>query len=149
MLFSFYYLSSFPNAVSACQWASVGSNGVANPNGNDNVRPRFERTLLWLIRYMIPPHADNELAAAHVNSLGTNGLEWSVVRPGDLIDGEVSEYVLEEKPRPGLFDSSSPATRANVAKCMVDMILNDTTWQEWKFQMPVLHDKKKAPAAEE
>jgi hypothetical protein len=119
----------------------MGSVGVANLNGLDDPRPWTERTILCIIRYMVPPHADHEDAAAYVYNLGTNGLEWSVVRPSDLIDADVSEYDLEAKPRPGLFSPSSPATRANVAHCMVDMILNDKVWEEWKFKMPVLHDK--------
>jgi hypothetical protein len=127
----------------------MGSNGVANPNGNDDPRPRTERTLLWLIRYLVPPHVDNEDAASFVYNLGTNGLEWSVVRPSDLIDADVSEYTLEAKPRPGLFSPSSPATRANVAHCMVDMILNDKVWDEWKFKMPVLHDRTTPTTTEE
>jgi nucleoside-diphosphate-sugar epimerase len=127
----------------------MGSNGVANPDGNDDPRPGTERTLIWLFRHLIPPQADNEAAASFLYNLGTHGLEWSVVRPSDLIDGNVSEYTLEAKPRPGLFSPSSPATRANVAHCMVNMIVNDKVWDEWKFKMPVLHDKATPFAAEE
>jgi hypothetical protein len=127
----------------------MGSNGVANPNGNDDPRSRTDRTVLWLLRYLVPPHADNEGAASYLYNLGTNGLEWSVVRPSDLIDAPVSEYTLDAKPWPGLFSPSSPATRANVAHCMVDMILNDKVWDEWKFKMPVLHDKTTPVTAEE
>jgi nucleoside-diphosphate-sugar epimerase len=124
----------------------MGSNGVANPNGLDDPRPWTERAIIRIIRYMVPPHADNEDAAAYVYNLGTNGLEWIVVRPSELIDADVSEYKLEAKPK-GLF-STGPATRANVAHCMVDMILNDKVWEEWKFKMPVLHDKTTSATSE-
>lgn len=123
----------------------MGSNGVANPNGQDDKRPALERALLWTLRYTIPPHADNEQAAQYVYNLGTEAnLVWSVVRPSDLIDGPVTEYDLETKPRPGLFSPGSPATRSNVADCMVNMILNDSVWEQWKFKMPCLYDKDTA-----
>ena len=61
------------------------------------------------------------------------------MRPTDLINGAVSKYSLYEKPQGGLFGAGQ-TTRANVAKFMVDMILNGDPWQHWKFKMPVLHD---------
>lgn len=131
-----------PNA----KFILMGSNGVANPNGQDDERPAFERALIWTLRYTIPPHADNEQAAAYLYNMGTESVEWSVVRPSDLIDGPVTPYDLEAKPRPGLFSPGSPATRSNVADSMVKLILNDSLWNEWKFKMPVLYDKDAATA---
>jgi nucleoside-diphosphate-sugar epimerase len=131
-----------PNA----KFILMGSNGVANPNGQDDVRPAFERAIIGTLRYTIPPHADNEEAAAYLSNMGTESVEWSVVRPSDLIDGPVTPYDLEAKPRPGLFSPGSPATRSNVADSMVNLILNDSLWNEWKFKMPVLYDKDSATA---
>jgi len=120
----------------------MGSDGVANPNGTDDERPFSERSILFILRYLVPPHKDNELAAAHLHSLGQDsGIEWAVVRPTDLIDGEASEYTLYDKPVGSLFGSGVIATRANVAKCMVDL-MDDSMWQKYKFKMPVLHDKE-------
>ena len=124
----------------------MGSNGVANPNGQDDKRSAFERSLLCVLRYTVPPHADNEDAAKYMYNLGTDSVEWSVVRPTDLIDGPVTEYDIDSKPRPGLFSPGSPATRSNVADCMVNMILNDSLWEEWKFKMPCLYDKDSVTA---
>ena len=119
----------------------MGSDGVANPNRTDDERPFSERSLIFTLRYLVPPHKDNELAAAHLHSLGQDsGIEWAVVRPTDLIDGEASEYALYDKPEGSLF-GGGVATRANVAKCMVDL-MDDSMWQKYKFQMPVLHDAK-------
>lgn len=121
----------------------MGSDGVKNPAGTDDQRSFGERTILFLLRYLIPPHADNESAAAYVYSLGNDSnLEWAVVRPTDLIDGEVSEYKLYDKPQGSLF-GSGVATRANVAKSMVDFITDDKLWATYKFTMPVLHDAEK------
>lgn len=125
----------------------MNSNGVANPNGEDDERGLFERALLTTLRYTIPPHKDNEDAAAYLYNLGTSSIQWSAVRPSDLIDGPVSPYVLEAKPRPGLFSPGSPATRSNVADSMVNLILDDSLWNEWKFKMPVLYDKESSKSA--
>lgn len=125
----------------------MGSDGVANPDGTDDKRPAVERGLLCIIRALVPPHRDNEGAVSYLSNelsqeAAGDAMEWVVVRPTDLINGEVSKYKLFLKPNGSLFGSSQ-ATRSNVAKCMVDMILNEGLWDEWKFKMPVLHDMEK------
>ena len=118
----------------------MGSNGVANPNGNADTRPFSERLVLTLLRWMIPPVADNEQAALYLHNLGKEtSVEWCIVRPDNLIDGEVSKYRLLVKPRFGLFGPGQ-STRANVAHSMVELILNDEEWETWKYQMPVLNN---------
>lgn len=127
----------------------MGSNGVANPAGTDDKRSFGERFLLTVIRYLVPPHADNEGAADYLyNKLGQNsGVEWSVIRPTDLIDADqASEYSLFDKCQGSLFGGI--ATRANVAKAMVDLVLDDKMWQKYKFAMPVLHDAKQDAKSE-
>ena len=123
----------------------MGSDGVANPNGSDDKRTIGERIVLFLLRYLIPPHRDNETAAAYISGKTdnpNNNLEWTVIRPTDLIDGTVTKYELFPKPPGSLFGGGKVvATRANVAKSMVDMILTKSLWDEWKFKMPVLHDE--------
>ncbi|CAB9521108.1 expressed unknown protein [Seminavis robusta] len=128
----------------------MGSDGVANPNGQDDKRTSLERTIIVLLRLLIPPHPDNEKAAAHVHSLGTNhnNLEWAVVRPTDLIDGEPTGYFqLFDKPQGGLF-GAGVATRSHVAQCMVQFILDQEKWEKYKGTMPVLHDIPTAAKSE-
>ena len=119
----------------------MGSDGVANPNGQDDNRTLGERIVLTLLRWLIPPHSDNEAAAAFMHSLGTSGnLEWSVVRPTDLIDGRpTGKFQLFDKPQGGLF-GAGVATRSHVAQCMAEFITNEKKWNAYKFKMPVLHD---------
>ena len=121
----------------------MGSDGVAHPGGHDDKRKLGERAIIFLLRYLIPPHCDNEKAAAYLSGKvdNPNNLEWVVIRPTDLIDGDVSKYELFSKPTGSLFGGGI-ATRANVAKSMVDMVLTQSLWDEWKFKMPVLHDLK-------
>jgi len=128
----------------------MGSNGVANPNGMDEIRPRSERTIIFLLRYLIPPHADNEGAAAYLHNLREKQkkdgkeVKWVVVRPDDLIDddGKISKYNVYDKPQKGLFGGGE-VTRANVAHFMVDLVTKDETWKKWEYQMPVLMNVEK------
>ena len=100
---------------------------------------------LTLLRHLLPPHKDNEKAAAYVSDMGTSvpQIEWTVVRPTDLINGEKKGYELFEKPKKGLFDGAKGgiATRATVASFMVDLVMNEKLWDDWKYKMPVLHDE--------
>lgn len=120
----------------------MGSAGVANPSGGDDKRGRSERAVLTALRYIIPPHKDNELAAAYISNVNSPKIEWTVVRPTDLINGKATKYELFSKPQKSLFggEKDGITTRANVAKCMVDMIMTDTLWDTWKSNMPVVHD---------
>lgn len=119
----------------------MGTEGVPNPAGGDDPRTRLERSVIFMLRYLIPPHSDNETAAQYIHTKRDNPrLEWTVIRPTDLIDGAVSKYALFPKPQGSLFGGEDKATRANVAKSMVDMILSEELWEEWKNQMPYIKD---------
>jgi nucleoside-diphosphate-sugar epimerase len=119
----------------------MGSDGVAHPAGTDDLRSLTERIILSVTRFLIPPHADNEAAAAYLYGLDkeTSSIEWTVLRPTDLIDGDVGQYTLYAKPQGSLFGGGA-ATRANVAKSMVDLLTDEKVWEQWKYSMPVLHD---------
>lgn len=117
----------------------MSSNGVNNPNGQDNLRPWGERAVLCLIRALVPPHVDNEEAAAYLSKdIGKDdtNIEWVAVRPDDLIEGDVSDYEVLKIPNAGLFGAGQ-TTRANVGHFMSDLILNDDTWNKWIYEMPV------------
>ena len=119
----------------------MNTEGVAYPK--DDQRWWLERLILWLLRCLVPPHADNEEAANYLykNYSETNPyLEWSVIRPTNLINGDVSDYQIFPKP-PGSLFGTKTVTRANVALFMVDLVLDDNLWSQHKFQMPVIHDK--------
>jgi len=121
----------------------MGSDGVSNPSGTDDQRSLTERFVISLLRALVPPHPDNEQAALYLHkNIGQTipNLEWTVVRPTDLVDGTVGKYVLYDKPQGSLFGSGNVATRANVAQCMVDLLLADRLWKEQVYQMPVIHD---------
>ena len=76
---------------------------------------------------MLPPHNDNEEAAAYLsNKIGRENpsIEWVVVRPDNLLDGVVSEYEIFDKPQASLF-SGVETTRVNAAAFMCNLILNE------------------------
>lgn len=117
----------------------MGSNGVSHPDGTDDIRPIGERFILGLLRWTVPPAVDNEQAAAYLNNIvgkEDSNIEWVVVRPNDLIDGEVSEYNVFPKPIGSLFGDGQ-TTRSNVAAFMSELILDEVVWKEWKYKMPV------------
>jgi len=122
----------------------MGTILAENPNGKDDVRPFWERSFLSILRWLVPPHVDNEEAAAYFyNQHKLSGrLEWCVVRPDGLVDNEqTTPYTLYEKPPTRLFGGGT-ASRINVAHSMVELIEKEVLWTKWKFQMPVLDDDK-------
>jgi hypothetical protein len=130
------------NTTTTTKFILMGSDGVSHPDGiTDDKRSLGERTLLSLLRCLVPPHSDNEEAAAYLyRTVGTTTVEWSVVRPTDLINGDVSAYQLYQKP-PGSLFGGGVVTRANVATFMVELILDPNVWNEYKHKMPVIHNK--------
>lgn len=131
----------------SCKYILMGSNGVSHPDGKtDPERPRMERIVLTIVRYMIPPHADNESAVAYLYE--HEDIEWCVVRPTDyLIEAEVSEYGLSESQTGPLFGYKK-ATRANVAHFMVELITSQDKWDIYNHKMPILCDKEKPAPTE-
>jgi nucleoside-diphosphate-sugar epimerase len=118
----------------------MGSIGVDNPDGSDPKRAFRDRLILSMVRALIPPHRDNEAAAAYLSEfIGQDNpyIDWVVVRPDDLLDGPVSEYIVEEKIHTeGLFGARA-TTRSNVAHFMADLIGNKELFQKWLYKMPV------------
>lgn len=100
--------------------------------------------VVGMIRHLLPPHADNEKAAAHLQStygLGHKMIEWTAVRPDALVD-EDSVTAFSTHPSPtcsAIFDDGK-TSRINVARFMTELVLEDETWNQWKSQMPVIYN---------
>jgi hypothetical protein len=141
-----YFVTSVTKSLckampAGCRFIMMGSDGVANPDGSDPKRAFSERCVLFLLRWLVPPHADNEMAALHLHK-NRDQVDWTVVRPTDLIDAEVSDYDIFDNSTGSLFGAGT-ATRANVAHMMVRLVTDDTIWKKYKHMMPVLFDKAK------
>jgi nucleoside-diphosphate-sugar epimerase len=123
---------------------------LMNTTGNQNIKAGEKISLaqkitIWLIRQLIPPHADNEAAAeylqAHICESNEN-IEWSVVRPDSLIDEiDCSEYDIYSAPiRSAIFDAGI-TSRINVAHFMTSLATDSALWAQWKTKMPVIYNR--------
>jgi hypothetical protein len=121
-------------------------NTVANKNGDlgENV-PLKDRSVLALLRTLLPPVRDNEGAAAYLRTeIGQNdpAIEWVAVRPDSLTnENEVTEYEVCPSPVRGVLFGTGKTSRINVAHFMAALMTDDATWDRWKGQMPVVYDR--------
>ena len=122
---------------------------LMNSSGNQNRQAGEKITtaqsvVIGLIRLLVAPHADNEAAAAYLQTgiaSGHSMIEWVAVRPDSLVNHEsVTQYDVYPSPiRSAIFDSGN-TSRINVAHFMSQLVLDDNTWQQWKGQMPVIYN---------
>lgn len=104
-----------------------------------------EKATIGLLRLLLPPHVDNEQAADYLRvTVGQNDpqIEWAVVRPDTLLnEAELSDYELHVSPiRSALFNPGK-TSRINVAHFMADLITDESVWQRWQGQMPVIYNQ--------
>jgi nucleoside-diphosphate-sugar epimerase len=128
----------------------INTIGVGNPDHSEK-RTWYERGLLTLLRYCLPPHRDNETAAEYLYrdvAKDNRHIEWCSVRPDSLIDAKVSPYEIQESPTTGIF-TGRPTTRANVAHFMTRLIENTELWSTWRFKMPVIMNSLEAVESQE
>jgi putative NADH-flavin reductase len=124
---------------STAHFILMGSEGVSIPE--DPERSFTDRFTLGFLRTLIPPHADNEQAAAYLED--HKEMNWSVVRPTNLVDAKeaTGEYSLQDSPSGDLFGSDT-VSRANVAHFIVELITNPKMWEQYKHKMPVMKPPK-------
>lgn len=103
-----------------------------------------ERLVIGLLRMLLPPHPDNEKAADYLRvKVGQNNvyIKWGVVRPDTLINEEkVSEYTIHRSPTRSAIFNSGKTSRVNVANLMSRLITDQTVWNSWEGQMPVIYN---------
>lgn len=122
------------------------SAGVRNADLDEPVSAA-QRFVLFLLRFLVPPHADNEQAAEYLRStVGRDdaAVEWSVVRPDTLQEGdEVSDYELHASPTRSALFNAGETRRMNVAHFMARLATDDAAWHEWRYRMPVIYNSDK------
>lgn len=117
-------------------------------NSNRDLAERIslgQKCVIWLLRMLLPPHADNENAADYLRTeIGQDdkNVEWVAVRPDGLVDEDtVTGYEVYASPvRSTIFDAGT-TSRINVSHFMAELIKNNATWLKWKGKMPVIYDK--------
>lgn len=126
----------------------MSSVSVNRPGRADTRRGAGERALLGLLRVVLPPARDNQRAADFLAlevGAGAPFVEWVVVRPDSLVDGEASAYRTHD----GIVSSLFRADRtrfANVAHFMAELVTDDAAWARWRGRMPVVVDDSAAAA---
>ena len=118
----------------------MSSVSVHRPGGLDTRRGSFERAFLWMLCGVLPPAKDNQRAADFLlEKIGPNNayVQWAVVRPDSLLEGDVSEYTSHEGLVNSLFAPGS-TNMANVAHFMCELVTNPKTWADWKAKLPVI-----------
>jgi len=123
---------------------------LMNTTGNrnrdlDEPQTFGEKVVMGLLRRVLPPQADNEAAADYLRTaIGQTDpvIEWVVVRPDSLINADqVTAYSLHPSPsRSPIFDPGK-TSRINVGHFMAELIRDDSLWERWKGQMPVIYNQ--------
>ena len=120
---------------------------LMNTTGNQNKRagekiPLSQAIVVSLLRHLLPPHADNEEAAAYLQlQHGTGIIEWIAVRPDSLIDEKsTTGYEIYQSPIRNPIFNAGKTSRINVADFMMQLITCSSTWQKWHRQMPVIYN---------
>lgn len=103
-----------------------------------------ERCMVGLIRNLLPPHADNEQAAAWLHErIGQDkgSLEWVIVRPDTLTEEEaVTAYDVHPSPTRSPIFNAGKTSRINVAHLMAELATRDDLWETWRGRMPTIYN---------
>lgn len=123
----------------------MNSTGVRNRDLDEPITIA-QKTVIGLLRFLVPPHADNEEAADYLRTkIGSRdaAIEWAAVRPDSLIDEEsTSAYDAHPSPIRSAIFNAGKTSRVNVGHFMAELITNGETWNRWKGQMPVLYNQE-------
>jgi nucleoside-diphosphate-sugar epimerase len=119
---------------------------TAYTNKKEGEKNTFGETIVFsLLEALLPPHADNMVAGdflVHQVSESSH-LEWVSVRPDSLIDEPTTSEltVTEKKLRSPIFNPGK-TSRINVAQFMVDLLTDDTLWNQWRYKTPVIYNRE-------
>jgi len=120
-------------------------NTTGNSNRDLNEPISFgEKCVIGLIRLLLPPHVDNEMAADYLRTnIGQKDpmVEWVAVRPDNLVNEEnVTKYQVHPSPIRSAIFNAGQTSRINVGHFMADLITEENVWNKWKGQMPVIYN---------
>jgi len=118
----------------------MSSVSVHRPGRLDTRRGAFEKALVWMLRGLLPPARDNQQAADFLQERigpGNPFVQWAVVRPDALLEGDVSEYTVHEGLVSSIF-APGRTNMANVAHFMCELVTSPKTWAAWRGKAPVV-----------
>jgi nucleoside-diphosphate-sugar epimerase len=124
-----------------CRFILMSSVSVINHQGPDRPLAVAERGALSVIRTVVPPARDNQRAAEVLAARPATDpyVEWVVVRPDSLEEGDVGPYSLHPQRIASIF-AADHTTIANVAHFMSELATSSSAWSTWRGQMPVIVD---------
>jgi len=122
-------------------------NTTGNRNRDLNEQISFaQKIVVFLLRILLPPHADNEDAANYLRtSVGQDNsvMEWVAVRPDGLVNQEhVTEYEVHRSPTRSAIFNAGTTSRINVGDFMAKLIIDNETWCTWRGKMPIIYNKE-------
>lgn len=126
----------------AIKFVLMSSVSVNRPEQLDLRRGMVERVFLGMLRALVPPARDNQEAAYFLcGEFGQDNpfVQWAIIRPDTLMEGDVTEYALHE----GIVSSLAKpdqSSMANVAHFICSLVTQPDVWNEWKGKMPVIVD---------
>eukprot|EP00578_Thalassiosira_sp_NH16_P026298 CAMPEP_0181101704 /NCGR_PEP_ID=MMETSP1071-20121207/13906_1 /TAXON_ID=35127 /ORGANISM="Thalassiosira sp., Strain NH16" /LENGTH=275 /DNA_ID=CAMNT_0023184593 /DNA_START=147 /DNA_END=974 /DNA_ORIENTATION=+ len=135
-----------------CRFVMMGTDGVAHPDGSDPKRTRFERGVLRIMRWLLPPVKDNERSTGILFEDAKNDVsyDWVAVRPGDLTEipeeaqpDATKNYEIHKHTFGSLFGDNAVA-RFQVAHFIANLATMDSeSFQKfYNHKMPVIYQKK-------
>lgn len=118
----------------------MSSVSVNRPSKADTRRGGAERLVLSTLCGLVPPARDNQAAADFLASevgAGDGAVEWVVVRPDTLREGDVTEYRLSDELVTSIFKPAE-TNMSNVAHFMCRLATDEGAWARWRGCMPVV-----------
>ena len=123
----------------------MNTTGHINKEASEK-RSSGERTILSIIKVLLPPHRDNVSAASYLSQvIGKNhsSIEWIAVRPDTLINQETeSPYDVFESPTRSPIFNAGKTSRINVSHFIAELLIEEELWKRWKNKMPVIYNKE-------
>ncbi len=98
----------------------MSSVSVNRPSRSDTRRTAGERLVLGVLRALVPPARDNQRAAdLCASELGSHNpsVEWVLVRPDTLLEGDVTEYGVKTGSWQASSDRTRPTWRTSRTSC--------------------------------
>lgn len=132
---------SSASAQPACRFILMNTVGAQDLTNPDERVPCPQFLVVAMLRCMLPPHADNEQAAAYLrNTVGKNpAIEWCIVRPDGLVDEkEVSKYTITDSPTTDVIFDSLSVSRISVAHFMATLARGGPEWDKHKYKSPCI-----------
>jgi len=123
----------------------MNTSGNTNRDINEKVS-LSQRCVVSLVRFLVPPHADNENAADYLRiEIGQDNksIQWVIVRPDSLVNEDVvSLYENFSSPTRSAIFNAGKTSRINVADFMSRLIREKELFNKWQGQMPLIYNEK-------